>query len=176
MKRRIQQALTALELAGARYLVVGGVAIVLHGHLRTTLDLDLVIELETENLLKALRALADLGFQPRAPVPLEAFADRSNREAWIRDKNMVVFSLWHPEDYGFAIDLFVDEPFDFEAVYHRALIVELPETRATVIALDDLIQMKRVAGRPKDLEDVEALLRLQQVRPTAKRGKGSWEK
>lgn len=164
MGSRIQQTLASLEDSGVRYLVVGGVAVVLHGYLRTTLDLDLVIELERENLGKGLRALAGLGFHPRAPVSLEAFADPSAREAWIREKNMVVFSLWRSEDPGFAIDLFVEEPFDFNAVYRRALVVSLPETRATVVAIDDLIQMKRDAGRPKDLEDVQALLRLQDAR------------
>jgi hypothetical protein len=46
-----------LERAGVRYLVVGGVAVVLHGYLRTTLDLDLVIQLEPDNLDRALTAL-----------------------------------------------------------------------------------------------------------------------
>jgi predicted nucleotidyltransferase len=163
VQRRIQQVLAALEGAGVRYLIVGGVAIVLHGHLRTTLDLDLVVQLQEENLLKALRALALLGFEPRAPVPLEALADPSTRQMLIRDKNMIVFSLWHPEEYGFAIDLFVEEPFDFEAVYQRALVVQLPTSLATVIGLEDLIQMKRSAARPQDMADVEALLRLQQA-------------
>lgn len=163
MQRRIQQVLAAFEKADVRYLVVGGVAIVLHGHLRTTLDLDLVIQLETENLSRALRVLTDLGFEPRAPVPLEAFADQKTRESWFHDKNMTVFSLWHPEDVGFAIDLFVEEPFDFREVYQRALIAQLPETRVTVIGLEDLIRMKREVGRPKDQEDIEALLRLQQA-------------
>jgi len=161
MLSRIRQTLAALEESEVRYLVVGGVAVVLHGHLRTTLDLDLVIQLEQENLKKALRALAGLGFHPRAPVPLQAFADRNAREAWIREKNMVVFSLWHPEDSSFVIDIFVEEPFDFNATYSRALVVSLPESQATVIAIEDLIRMKRDTGRPKDLEDVQALLRLQ---------------
>lgn len=163
----------ALEQVSARYLIVGGVAVVLHGHLRTTMDLDLVLQLESENLSKALRALADLGFQARAPVPLEAFADRATRESWIQTKNMVVFSLWHPEDHGFAIDLFVEEPFDFDAVYDRAVTVSLPQTQARVISLEDLIQMKRAAGRAKDIQDVEALLILQQEIHSADAGEHS---
>lgn len=63
-----ERALQALNSAGVRYLVVGGVAVVLHGHLRTTADLDLVVQLERENVLKAVRALAGLGYRPRAPV------------------------------------------------------------------------------------------------------------
>lgn len=76
---------------------------------------------------------------------------------------MMVFSLWHPEEIRFAIDLFVEEPFDFEVAHERALKVSLPQTEATVIALEDLIRMKRGTGRAKDAEDVEALVRLDQL-------------
>lgn len=40
-----------------RYLVAGGVAVVLHGYLRTTADLDLIVQLEPDNTLRALNAL-----------------------------------------------------------------------------------------------------------------------
>jgi predicted nucleotidyltransferase len=157
MRNRIEQVLGALDRAGVRYMVVGGVAVVLHGHLRTTLDLDLVIQLEPENLEKALKTFADLGFHPRVPVPLKAFADPQTRENWSRDKNMTVFSLERPDEHGFAVDLFVKEPFDFEEVYGRALVVPLQETRATVISLPDLIAMKQAVGRDQDLLDIKAL-------------------
>ena len=129
----------------------------LHGFLRTTRDLDLVIQLEAENLRRGLLALKDLGYQPVVPVPLETFADPAIRESWIRDKNMVVFSLWHPERPGFQLDLFASEPFDFPSTYARALRVPLESTEATVIAARDLIDLKRQAGRSQDLADIEAL-------------------
>lgn len=157
VKGDIERVLNALNQAGARYLVVGGVAVVLHGFLRTTKDLDLVIQLERDNLQRGLQALKDLGFQPVVPVPLEAFADPVIRESWIREKNLVVFSLWHPERQGFQIDLFASEPFDFQEVYERALRVPLERTEATVIAARDLIVLKRQAGRSQDLADIEAL-------------------
>ena len=157
VKGDVERVLSALNQAGVRYLVVGGIAVVLHGFLRTTRDLDLVIQLEADNLRRALQSLKDLGYQPVVPVPLEAFADAAIRESWIRDKNMVVFSLWHPERPGFQIDLFAAEPFDFQAVYGRALRVPLERTEATVIAARDLIDLKRQAGRSQDLADIEAL-------------------
>lgn len=54
----------------------------------------------------------------------------------------------------------MQEPFDFDAAYGRAVKVPLQDVRATVVALDDLVAMKRAAGRARDLEDVEALLEL----------------
>ncbi len=160
MTGRIELVVKALAAANVCYLIVGGVAVVLHGHLRTTLDLDLVIQLERENLDRALKVFTDLGFEPRVPVLLGAFADAQNREIWSREKNMVVFSLWHPGLAGFAVDLFLEEPFDFEAVYGRAVSVRLEEVTATVLSLDDLIAMKKSAARPQDLLDVDSLLDL----------------
>jgi predicted nucleotidyltransferase len=160
MSGRVEWVLTALEQAGVRYLVVGGVAVVLHGYLRTTLDLDLVLQLDRDNLERALRAFSHLGFRPQAPVPLSSFADAQNRETWVREKNMTVFSLWQPDHPGFAVDLFIQEPFDFDAVYRRALRVPLQGVEATVVSRDDLLEMKRATGRARDLEDIEALSEL----------------
>jgi len=72
---RIELVLGALTAARVDYLIVGGVAVVMHGHLRTTADLDLVIRLEPDNALRTVRALTQIGLRPRAPVPAEAFAD-----------------------------------------------------------------------------------------------------
>jgi len=60
MAQRFEPVLKGLSDAGVRYLVVGGVAVVLHGHLRTTGDLDLVVELSPENLARDLEDVAVL--------------------------------------------------------------------------------------------------------------------
>lgn len=156
----VEKIVSALNQAGVRYLVVGGVAVVLHGRLRTTADLDLVLDLEPANVERALRVLKELGYHPRAPVPLEAFADPSTRRSWVETKNMTAFSLWPEEGGGFEVDLFVEEPFDFEAAYRRARRVPLRETEAVVVSREDLIELKRAAGRPQDAEDVDALTKL----------------
>ena len=82
----IEQVLSALNASRVRYLVVGGVAVVLHGHLRATADLDLIVQLGTENALDAVRVLEGLGFSPVAPVPATMFADPTARQSWIEDK------------------------------------------------------------------------------------------
>jgi len=160
MVGRIEHVFGLLNDAGVRYLVVGGVAVVLHGHLRTTADLDLVLELEPENVRAAIAVLAADGYRPRAPVRFEDFADPATRRSWIEDKNLEVFSLWHADIPGFEIDLFASVPFDFSTVYVRRIDVPVGRTHAPVIALDDLIELKRAAGRNRDLDDVQALLAL----------------
>lgn len=164
MRGEIESLLLALNEGGVRYLVVGGLAVVLHGHLRTTMDLDLVVHLEPENLERALRVFDALGYQPVPPVPLLHFADPEIRESWIRDKNMIVFSLWKPDRPQFKLDLFVSEPFDFGEIYGRAVRVNLGEAEATVVALEDLMEMKREAGRPQDVADLQALEELRRKR------------
>lgn len=157
MVHAIEQVLAALEAGKVRYLVVGGVAVVLHGHLRTTADLDLVIQLASDNARRAVAALATLGFRPRAPVPAEQFADAQARQSWIEEKDLTVFSLWSDRLPDLEVDLFVKEPFPFDEVYARAVRVPLDTTTATVVSLEDLIALKRAAGRAIDLADVEAL-------------------
>jgi hypothetical protein len=157
----IEAVLSALNAAGARYLVVGGVAVVLHGYLRTTADLDLVVQLQTENVLRAVRALGELGFRPRAPVQAEMFADPAARQSWLRDKGLTVFSLWSDRYRGLEVDLFVREPFDFDEVYARAVHATLDSTTAPVVSLPDLITLKQASGRPQDLADVQALRALE---------------
>jgi predicted nucleotidyltransferase len=153
----IETVLSALNQKGVRYLVVGGVAVVLHGYLRTTADLDLVVELTDENALRAVQTLAGLGYRPRAPVSVEAFADPKSRTSWVKDKGMTVFSLWSAAWPTLEVDLFVEEPFDFEEVYARSLLVDLDTTQARVVALNDLVALKQAANRPRDIEDIAAL-------------------
>jgi len=147
----------ALEAAGVHYLVVGGVAVVLHGHPRFTADLDLVLALDPANIARAIGALEALGYRPRAPVRFADFASAESRARWIEEKGMVVLSLWSPDLPATELDLFASEPFPFEAAYARALRADLGSVIATVAGLEDLIALKRSAGRPQDLEDVRAL-------------------
>ncbi len=158
----LERIFAALQAADARYLVVGGVAVVLHGHPRFTADLDLVVALDPANLRRALRALEQLGFRPRAPVSLAQFADPALRRAWIEEKGMTVLSLSSPQLPATEVDIFTSEPFSFDAAYARGLRADLGTTIVTVASIPDLIALKRSAGRPQDLEDVRALEALAQ--------------
>ena len=64
-----------------QYLIVGGLAVNAHGYERLTQDVDLVMQLATQNVVRGLRALSDIGYQMPVPVTPEQFADASNREA-----------------------------------------------------------------------------------------------
>ena len=148
----------ALNASNVRYLVVGGLAVVAHGHTRFTGDVDLVLDLDPDNALRAVEALAALDYRPRAPVPIREFADAARRREWVVSKGLTVFSLASPAHPATEVDLFVEEPFDFAAVHGRAVRLEVvPGLAATFISRADLIAMKRGAGRPVDLEDARIL-------------------
>jgi hypothetical protein len=153
-----------LQRGQVRYLVVGGVAVVLQGHPRFTADLDLVVALDPGNARAAIAALARLGYRPRAPVDGVQFSDPETRQRWIDEKGLTVFSLWSPDHPATDVDLFVREPFPFDAAWCRATIADLGDVKVPVASIEDLIALKRVAGRPKDLEDIRVLEAIEKER------------
>lgn len=141
----------------ARYVVVGGLAVVLHGHARLTAGVDLVVDFTPGQLERTLTALSELGLRARAPVELLDFASPEHRTAWIREKGMRVFSLWDPNNPMREVDLFVEPPISFDELWTRSRVVELSTVTVRIAGVDDLIAMKRLAGRPEDLSDIAAL-------------------
>jgi hypothetical protein len=147
----------ALNRNHVRYVVVGGVAVVLHGHARLTADLDLAVDLSPAEAKRAIDTLVELGFRPRASVDPSAFADARTRERWKAEQGMEVFSMWDPDDPLREVDLFVHNPIDFEELWSRSEVVELGGTAVRIASIADLIALKRLAGRPEDHLDIEAL-------------------
>jgi hypothetical protein len=111
--------------------------------------------------MRAMDVLERMGFKARAPVPLRSFADPAQREAWVREKDMQVFTVWRnapilPDE----VDLFVSHPFDFENAWREAFEQRIADgTRVTFVDRRRLMDMKRQAGRPKDLADISELER-----------------
>ncbi|MGE3579167.1 MAG: hypothetical protein AB7I25_11975 [Vicinamibacterales bacterium] len=148
----------ALNGAEVRYLIAGGLAVAAHGYVRFTADVDLLIALDADNVARALRVFEGLGYRPRVPVALQAFADPAQRAAWVRDRHMTVFSLFSPNHAATEIDVFVEAPVDFEAAWvARASMEVAPGVLAAFVGRADLLAMKRKAGRPLDLTDIDAL-------------------
>jgi predicted nucleotidyltransferase len=162
--------LRALNDANVRYLIVGGLAVVAHGYVRVTQDIDLVVELERENVLRAMNALTGIGYRPLIPVDAAQFADEALRQQWKDDKRMIVFQMLNPQRESTRIDIFVTEPFVFEEEFERAKRHKWGDLQAPVLRIEGLIAMKEAAGRPQDVADA-ALLRdiLEQQREQSER-------
>ena len=155
-----------------RYLVVGGGAVVLHGVVRMTADLDLFVDFEEKNLLKFTGILTDLGYRPKFPVKAADFADKSKREKWKKEKDMLVFSFYHLKRYQDHIDVFVYEPVGFENAYKEKEIMKAGLIKIPVISIKYLKKMKMIAGRPQDLADIEALKEVEMLRKKDDKNQG----
>lgn len=147
---------TTLESAGVRYLVAGGLAVAAHGYLRFTQDIDMIVRLIPDNIEKTFTALASLGYRPSVSITKDQFANSELRNSWVRDKGMQVLQFWSDAHRGTFVDVFVTEPFDFEAEYNAALLNPLDD-KVTVrfVSLPTLIRMKETANRRQNRADIE---------------------
>lgn len=157
MAFNVRQIFKALADADVDYVVVGGMAVILHGHLRATRDVDLVVGLAPDNCRRAMNALEGVGLRPRLPVGFEDFADPSKRRDWIENRNMLVFQLWDPANLERSVDVFVREPFAIEELMAESIVKDLDGVPIRVASIRHLIAMKRQAGRRGDLDDIDAL-------------------
>jgi predicted nucleotidyltransferase len=157
-----------LNDADVAYVVVGGLATVLHGYARFTADVDLVINLQQAESEKAVKTLVDFGLKPRLPVDPLQFADPGVRESWRTEKGMEVFSFFDTSNPVLTVDLFVYEPIPYDDLALRAERMDIDGITVPVCSITDLIDMKKKVARPKDLDDIEHLREIQRIREQGK--------
>lgn len=142
-----------------RYLVVGGVAMVLYGYGRLTADLDLFVDLDSDNLDKLAKALYEYRYKPYIPVEIEDLKDEKIRRSLIKEKNMLAFRFWSEEKSmrALCIDIIIYEPIPFEKAYENKTVIKIHNVNIPVIAVEDLIEMKRKSNRNQDILDIKWL-------------------
>lgn len=160
MAFNVRQIFAALNDAGVDYVVVGGLAVILHGYLRATADLDLAVGLSPDNARRVMQALAAIGLRPRLPLAMEDFADAEKRQEWQRDHHMLVFPLWDPHNPLRSVDVFIEEPVAFAVLLRDAVVKDLDGLFVRIASFDHLIQMKQASGRVRDLDDIDKLRRI----------------
>ena len=142
------------------FVIVGGVAAALHGGTRVTFDLDVVPSLASPSWEAAVDLLWSLGARPRIPESLASIRDVEQVRRWRREKGMLALNFRAP-DGSVDVDLLVSESDQFDALRARAVAVTLDRRTFLVASIDDLIAMKRRAGRPQDLLDIAQLQDIQ---------------
>ena len=147
----------ALNQAKVEYVVVGGLATILHGYPRFTADIDLVVNLEQAEAEKAITLITSIGLQARLPVDPMDFTVESIRESWIEKKNMLVFTFYDPKNPILIVDVFVREPIPFSELSMKADMIDMGGEIVPVCNINHLITMKQKAGRDKDLRDIKYL-------------------
>lgn len=151
-----------LNASGARYVVVGGLASLLHGVGRTTVDVDIALDFATDSATAAIDALTTGGYRPAVPVDVHELANAETRNRWQRDNSMVVFSLWDSGNRQPTLDILLDPVVPFPQLLRDAVSMDLQGTKVPVVSISHLIQLKQHSGRAQDIADIEALRRVQQ--------------
>ncbi len=148
--------LNELHDHGVDFVIVGGVAAVLHGGSRITFDLDIVPSLAPDSWQAAVDLLWALGARPRIPEPLDLIRNVELVRRWRSETNMLALNF--RSLHGAAeVDLVVAASDGFEALRQRAVEITVDERTFSVASIDDLIDMKQRSGRPQDLLDIEEL-------------------
>lgn len=150
----------ALEKHKVRYLLVGGLAMNLHGVPRATMDVDLVLALDAANLKAFLDMVGTLRLSPVAPVNVNDLLDPLQRQKWVKEKNMFAFALRPPDAQGPTVDILIDPPVDIEEALTRTVWRPVQGVRIPLISVEDLIRLKEKSGRAQDHSDIEHLRRL----------------
>jgi hypothetical protein len=138
------------------YIVVGGFAVQTHGFLRATVDLDIVARPDLANLSRLGEALVSMGarvFKSVRPVNV------ANPQL-LKRASLVPLMTDHGRLDLLNVASTAGLSADYDAIRDRALEVELDGRALLVVGLDDLIRMKRAAGREQDLADIRALTAL----------------
>jgi hypothetical protein len=150
-----REILRSLTEHRVEFTVVGGLAVQVHGYMRSTRDLDVVPAPDMLNLSRLGEALADM----------EARLLRSGRPPNITDPQLLKRAALVPlmTRYG-RLDLLHPElapgaPGSYDKLRANALVVRFRDSEIAVAGLDDLIRMKRAAGRDQDIADIGALTR-----------------
>lgn len=138
------------------YLIVGGFAVQAHGFRRGTVDLDIVARPDLVNLSRLGEALVSIGarlFRAEAPVKV-------GDPDLLRRASVVPLMTDHGRLDILSVASTAGLSGDYDALRDRALVIEFHEVTLAVLGLDDLIRMKRAAGREQDLADIRALAAL----------------
>lgn len=141
-------------------MVVGGVAVNLHGYIRFTGDLDILLLLEENNVKKLEKVMKKLKYFPRLPVSVISLGNQKQVKKWLKEKNLKAFTFMPPKNNPLEIDIIVEESLKFATIAKRKVIKTMEGVKIPVVSVGDLLKMKKRANRENDIRDIEALLKL----------------
>lgn len=142
------------------YVLIGGLAIALHGIERATMDIDVTVAMTPANLAALVEMARELDMKPVLPVPLETLSNPDQLAQWHRERNLEAFALRAPGLSGVTLDVLLYPPVDYADMRRRAVTFQAGSVPVVAASIDDLIALKKAVGRPIDLADIEHLQRL----------------
>ena len=155
----------ALQEDKVRYLVVGGVAVNLHGIGRLTVDVDLMLALDAQNLERFVSVARRFPLKPVVPVKLEDFADAAKVGEWIENKGMLALALRSSDPATPTVDVLVKPVVPFDDAWARRVQRSVEGIAIPIASIEDIIRLKTGTGRQKDEADIKALRQLLRMEP-----------
>lgn len=149
------------------FIVCGGLAAVLHGVERLTIDLDLALSMSRNNLENFLSVMKKENMIPRAPIPAESILDKEIVQAIVEQKGALVFTFIDPENPFKQVDFFLTEDKSYETLIDETVEIKLEKGYYLhILTIDKLIEMKNAIDSPrdKDLLDIVELKRIKGLR------------
>lgn len=144
------------------YVLIGGLAVALHGVERNTMDIDVCVVISPGNLQHLIEAAKELRLSPVLPVPLEILSQIDTLKEWHQQRHLQAFALHTPDMAGVTLDVLLFPPVSPADMCRRALLLDVAGTPVRLACVDDLITLKQNVGRPIDLADIAHLKRLQE--------------
>lgn len=136
--------LKSLNENKVKFVIIGAASFPFHGYSRATLDIDIFIENTKYNAKKTLKALKSFGYD----VSDISIADLLSKKVLIRQ--YILETDIHPFVKGIT----------FKEVWKNRVKGKIGSQEVFFSSLDDLIKMKKAAGRKKDKEDLRILIKL----------------
>lgn len=167
MKTGLRDILLALVDSNVSFVVAGGVAAVLHGVERLTLDLDIALDLSPENVRRFLAVMRSMHMTPRVPVPPEALMEPDKVRAMVEEKHAIVFTFADADSPLLHVDVFLKADLSFAALNQDAIVLVVDGRSIRTTSRQQLIRMKQAINPPrdKDLADIKALQRMESPTP-----------
>lgn len=158
----LREIIIELADAGVEFVIGGGVACVLQGVERFTLDLDLAVSFKATNLEKFIAVMKAQGLVPRVPVQPELLLNADFRRMVVEEKNALVFTFIDLSDPHRHVDMFLREDLSFEVLADRCDIVNLDGRSVSIASAEKLLRLKESIDPPRDKDqlDIAALKRI----------------
>lgn len=147
----IQDLCNKLTSKNIEFAIVGGVAVILHGVSRGTMDVDMVISWQQDQLIKTIEAFKEFGLVSRLPITAEQVF--LSREEFIQNKNLIAWNFYNPSNITEQVDLIIS----YSLSNNQIQFVKANDCTIPILKIEDLIAMKLKSGRPQDIEDVKGL-------------------
>lgn len=161
-KNILLEIIEALNFEGVNYIIAGGVAVVLHGVERLTMDLDTAVSLDKENIEKFLKVMKNLNLVPRLPVSADSLLDPEKIRIMVEEKNAIVFTFIDPHFPLKQVDFFMLKELSYESLIQYSEELDLGQHKIKVVAKQKLVDLKLKVNpmRDKDLFDIRELQKL----------------